>query len=160
MPFRLTIEPPGIQGVATGDRTLLDTARQLGVDFGSVCNGKGRCGRCKVQVLSGTTSDLTDLERQKLTEAEVAQGWRLACQVYPRSDLKIRAPGGSGREPRQPPSTRRDGTGEQAMPAIAGPPARPFGDEVIIQRHRHHERPHRREHYGQRPHRGHGGHHH
>ena len=45
--------PSGRRGhIATGT-TLLDAARQLGVDLDSVCGGRGICGRCQVEPTFG-----------------------------------------------------------------------------------------------------------
>lgn len=44
------------------------------------CGGKGRCGKCKVYVC-GQLSPLTHVEKNLLTQEEIAAGCRLACQA-------------------------------------------------------------------------------
>jgi len=43
-------------------------------------------------VLSGSVSEPTSTEQETLTAEELERGYRLACQTYPISDLKIRVP--------------------------------------------------------------------
>ncbi len=45
--------PSGRQGRVDSDTTVLDAARQLGVDLDSVCGGRGICGRCQVVPMAG-----------------------------------------------------------------------------------------------------------
>lgn len=59
--------------------------------IGGVCHSGG-CGVCRVEVLGG------DYEVGTMSSAEVtpdcrARGYALACQVFPRSDLRLRAAG-------------------------------------------------------------------
>ena len=42
------------------------------------CGGHGKCGKCKV-IARGELSEITDAERELLSEAELARGVRLAC---------------------------------------------------------------------------------
>jgi len=45
--------PSGLRGEFKDGMTVLDAARQLGVDLDSVCGGRGICGRCQVQPMFG-----------------------------------------------------------------------------------------------------------
>src|ERR1035437_3714 len=65
---------------------LQDVLFTHGVEF--PCGGRGRCKGCKVKVLAGTMP-ITEEERRRLTETELAEGWRLACRGQAESDLKI-----------------------------------------------------------------------
>ena len=65
---------------------LQDVLFAQGVEF--PCGGRGRCKGCRVKVLAGALP-ITDEERQKLTEAELGEGWRLACRGRAEGDLKI-----------------------------------------------------------------------
>jgi uncharacterized 2Fe-2S/4Fe-4S cluster protein (DUF4445 family) len=85
-------EPVGLRGQSPDDRSLMDAARQLGVDVVSVCGDRGICGRCKVQLLAGTLSEPTTAEKERLSSLELEQGYRLACQARPMSDCKVRVP--------------------------------------------------------------------
>jgi uncharacterized 2Fe-2S/4Fe-4S cluster protein (DUF4445 family) len=65
---------------------LQDVLFAHGVEF--PCGGRGRCKGCKIKVLAGTLP-VTEEERAKLSGAELAAGWRLACRGQAESDLKI-----------------------------------------------------------------------
>jgi uncharacterized 2Fe-2S/4Fe-4S cluster protein (DUF4445 family) len=90
--FLIDLEPIGRRGACSGEHSILDAARQLGVDLVSLCDGKGTCGQCKVQVISGTATPLTSAERETLSQRERDAGYRLACQTLPTGDLKLRVP--------------------------------------------------------------------
>lgn len=77
---RVTIEPGA---------TLLDAAQDAGVALSAVCGGVGVCGDCRVRVLRGQVSALNDVERDHLSEAELADGMRLACQTVIEADGAI-----------------------------------------------------------------------
>lgn len=73
---------------ARGGLTLLELAQEQSVPHASVCRGRGRCGTCRVRVLSGGNS----LAPPSEVEAKVLARWnagpdeRLACQVKPSTD--------------------------------------------------------------------------
>jgi uncharacterized 2Fe-2S/4Fe-4S cluster protein (DUF4445 family) len=90
--FSIDFEPIGRRGECPNEQSLLDCARQLSVDIVSICGGIGNCERCKVQVIAGQVSKPTLEEEASLTKAEIAQGYRLACQAYPLSDVKLHVP--------------------------------------------------------------------
>ncbi|MEA3377295.1 MAG: ASKHA domain-containing protein [Chloroflexota bacterium] len=80
------------RGKCPAEESLLECARQLGVGLVNLCGGVGTCGRCKVQVLEGDVSDVTSSEREALSAEELAGGYRLACQAFPRSDCALGVP--------------------------------------------------------------------
>jgi uncharacterized 2Fe-2S/4Fe-4S cluster protein (DUF4445 family) len=88
----IDFEPIGRRGSCPADGSLLEAARQLGVDLISLCGGEGTCGRCKVQLLQGDLSPLTSVEKEILSAQELGEGYRLACQVQPQSDVKLFVP--------------------------------------------------------------------
>jgi uncharacterized 2Fe-2S/4Fe-4S cluster protein (DUF4445 family) len=65
---------------------LQDVLFTHGVEF--PCGGRGRCKGCKIKVLRGRLP-ITEEDGQKLTAAELAEGWRLACRGRADGDLKI-----------------------------------------------------------------------
>lgn len=90
--FNLDFEPIGRRGQCKSGQSLLESARELNVDLVSICGGVGSCGRCKVQIIAGEVSKLTADEQDELSARELEQGYRLACKVYPLSDVKIHVP--------------------------------------------------------------------
>ena len=62
--------------------TLLQTARELGLDPPSSCEA-GSCATCMARLVEGT---VTMHVNDALTDEEVADGWVLTCQSVPTSD--------------------------------------------------------------------------
>jgi uncharacterized 2Fe-2S/4Fe-4S cluster protein (DUF4445 family) len=73
----------------TVGRTLLDAVHAARLEVSNVCAGRGVCGKCRVVVTSGSEflSPATDLERMSLSDADIQQGFRIACCA------RITAPG-------------------------------------------------------------------
>ncbi len=92
MPYQIDFQPLGRRGKTPKDRLIVDSAIEFGVELVNICGGTGTCGRCKVQILSGTASKPTSTERETLSGEELDRGFRLACQTYALSDLKCRVP--------------------------------------------------------------------
>ena len=90
--YTIDFEPIGQRGQCQDNESLLACARQLGVGINAVCGGLGTCHSCKVRVLSGTISETTSHEEEAFSSQELEEGWRLACQSYPRSDCKLSIP--------------------------------------------------------------------
>jgi Na+-transporting NADH:ubiquinone oxidoreductase subunit F len=57
----------------------------------SACGGGGTCGQCKVRVLEGGGSVLPT-EASLLSKREVAQHYRLSCQVAVKQDMRVEVP--------------------------------------------------------------------
>ncbi len=90
--FNIDFEPIGRRGQCSADQSLLESARELNVDIVSICGGVGTCGHCKVQIIAGKVSKLTLEEQGELSAREQEQGYRLACQTFPLSDVKVHVP--------------------------------------------------------------------
>lgn len=74
--------------VPTG--TLLsEAAQQAGINIMQPCGGQGRCGRCTVQVRSGTVRRRSTL---RLSPVDLEQGYALACQTVVEGDVQIAVP--------------------------------------------------------------------
>jgi len=65
----------------TVGRTLLEAVLSARLQVSNVCAGRGVCGKCRVEVVSGSDniSPVADLERMSLSEVDIAQGFRIAC---------------------------------------------------------------------------------
>ena len=88
----IEFEPVGRRGECPDNESLLDSARRLDVDIVRLCNGGGTCGRCKVQIVTGQVSPITDKEKEILTEKEVGRNYRLACLTHPFGNVKVHVP--------------------------------------------------------------------
>ena len=89
---RIEFLPVGTQVRCTHGTLLNYAARDAGIALVSVCGGTGSCGRCKVIIERGAVSTPTPVERQKLSAAEIASGYRLACQTRVQNDLTVYIP--------------------------------------------------------------------
>lgn len=78
----MVVEPGG---------TLLSALANRSVYLPSACGGGGTCALCRCQVLEGG-GDVLPTETNHLNRKEVAQHWRLACQVKVKEDMKLRVP--------------------------------------------------------------------
>lgn len=83
---RLELLPLGVTLRVERGAPLQDVLFAQGVEF--PCGGRGRCKGCKIRLLAGMLP-ISAEERQKLTGAELADGWRLACRGQADGDLKI-----------------------------------------------------------------------
>jgi uncharacterized 2Fe-2S/4Fe-4S cluster protein (DUF4445 family) len=93
--YRIDVQPLGKQFSYGGEDDLLTALHSAGIDVESVCGGIGSCGKCRIHVLEGKTSDPTPQEEDYLSHEQLARGERLACQVYPEGDLSIYIPASS-----------------------------------------------------------------
>ena len=71
--------------------SLLNTLAEQKIFLPSACGGKGNCGQCKCQVLEGGGSILPT-EVGFFTRKQIADNWRLGCQVKVKDNLKIQVP--------------------------------------------------------------------
>ncbi len=53
------------------------------------CGGKGTCGKCLVRVEGDGASGVTEIEKKKLSETELARGFRLACSTRITGDITV-----------------------------------------------------------------------
>ncbi len=65
--------------------TVLDACQAAGIPIDSVCDGKGKCGRCKVRITGPFSADESTL----LTESERREGIVLACLARPQGDVRV-----------------------------------------------------------------------
>jgi len=71
--------------------TLLGTLANQKIFIPSACGGKGSCGVCKVVVQEGGGS-LLPTEQTHINRGLAKKGYRLACQVKVKQDMKIELP--------------------------------------------------------------------
>lgn len=74
----ITVEPK---------ETVLHAALRSGIDFPNSCR-VGGCGTCKCKLSEGRVKELTETG-YLLTAEEIDQGYILACQSVPQTDLRV-----------------------------------------------------------------------
>jgi Na+-transporting NADH:ubiquinone oxidoreductase subunit F len=75
---------------SAGDK-LLGALASNGIFVSSACGGGGTCGQCRCKVLEGGGSILPT-EESHINKREAREGYRLACQVNVKQDMKIELP--------------------------------------------------------------------
>lgn len=68
--------------------TVYEALQQTDVNLTGECGGLGKCGKCKVRILS-STGPPSKQARELLSEEELRQGFRLACRTRINKDLVI-----------------------------------------------------------------------
>jgi ferredoxin len=95
----LTVDSVGSFEVATGKRLVIALTDDAKIDQLHACGGNARCTTCRVEVLAGEASPMTDAEKAVLT-AKGISGVRLSCQMTCDADITVKATSrlaGSGR---------------------------------------------------------------
>ena len=88
----VTINVNGEKDMEVGSGgTLLSTLGDNKLFLPSACGGGGTCVQCKCIVKEGGGAILPT-EEPHFTRKEIAQGWRLGCQVKVKEDMKITIP--------------------------------------------------------------------
>jgi len=88
----VTINVNGEKDITTGSGgTLLGTLGDNKLFLPSACGGGGTCVQCKCIVADGGGAILPT-EEPHFTRKEIAEGWRLGCQVKVKQDMKIEIP--------------------------------------------------------------------
>ena len=96
--------PSGKRGYFEKGTSILQIARQLGVDLDSVCGGRGICSKCQitpsygeftkhgVTVAADALSEWNKVEERYNEKRGLAKGRRLGCQACVQGDVVIDVP--------------------------------------------------------------------
>jgi uncharacterized 2Fe-2S/4Fe-4S cluster protein (DUF4445 family) len=102
--FRVVFQPAGRQGLVAAGTSLLDAARQLGVEIESICGGRQTCAKCQVRVEEGvfarhgiesSNQHITgEGEREAAYRAEkgLLPGCRMSCDARVHGDVLVTVP--------------------------------------------------------------------
>jgi len=89
---------------AASGENVLELARSADVAVDAPCSGHGTCGKCRIRVLEGTIEDKEDRgtvpiratgslsSTRHLSEKELSDGWRLACEIVICGDAVLFVP--------------------------------------------------------------------
>jgi uncharacterized 2Fe-2S/4Fe-4S cluster protein (DUF4445 family) len=73
--------------------SILNAAMEANIGIRTECGGKGICGKCKIVVKGKeNVSELTESEKTHLSREEIAIGYRLACQTFPKKSVDVLIP--------------------------------------------------------------------
>ncbi|MDE7285151.1 MAG: ASKHA domain-containing protein, partial [Lachnospiraceae bacterium] len=70
------------------DVTLMSTLLKENLISGAFCGGRGSCGRCRIQFISGVPIPSVS-DRSTFTPDELRKGYRLACMARPKQDCVV-----------------------------------------------------------------------
>jgi len=71
--------------------TILQALGKAGIHIDIPCGGEGICGKCKILIKRGIP-EVSSTEQGLLSEVEIKQGFRLACQTKLETDTVIEIP--------------------------------------------------------------------
>ena len=97
---RVFIEPVGLTIDVSEEENLLDALVRANIDIPTDCAGRGTCGKCLMRLGAGELSEHTSRELKRIPEKLREEGWRLACQSYPRGarvSVEVRGTAGQRR---------------------------------------------------------------
>ncbi len=85
--IKIELVPLGVALEVERGTALREILASHGVEF--PCGGSGSCGGCRVQVIEGRVEPAAE-DKVRLTDEELAAGWRLACQLRADTPVKLR----------------------------------------------------------------------
>jgi uncharacterized 2Fe-2S/4Fe-4S cluster protein (DUF4445 family) len=93
--YRVVFAPSFKEIVIEEGKTLLEAAREAGVYLDSQCNGKGKCGKCRVRVAEGEITPFAPQEAEFIGSSDRELGYRLACMTRITGDVTLLVTGDS-----------------------------------------------------------------
>ena len=108
----ITNDNKSVQAPPNSNLLRVSLREKGGIPF--KCGG-GLCGTCKCRIESGLehTDAIKDKERRHLTEADFANGYRMACQTFVAGDVSV----SWQPRPKPPSATPPAGAEDPASPA-------------------------------------------
>ncbi len=92
MALKVYFKPINVEAEANSGDVLLDVMREAGIRIESLCGGKGQCGKCRVIHESGDLEKISRTPDKFLSQAELDEGYHLACMVRVLSDCVFTIP--------------------------------------------------------------------
>jgi uncharacterized 2Fe-2S/4Fe-4S cluster protein (DUF4445 family) len=87
--YRVVFAPSFKEATIEEGKTLLEAAREAGIYIDSQCNGKGKCGKCRVRVAEGQASPFTPQESEFIGNSDRELAYRLACMTRITGDVTL-----------------------------------------------------------------------
>lgn len=85
----VTFLPGGRRVRVNAGETLAEAALRAGMLFPQDCGGRGTCGKCRVQLVSGAVSPETEVERDHRRASRLRANEVLACQRRPGGHVVV-----------------------------------------------------------------------
>ena len=89
--FNIVFQPEGLSVSAAAGLSLLEVAAWAGLHINASCAGAGVCGRCRVEIVSGSVKCESG-PGAYFTQEEYARGLRLACECHVEGPAEIFIP--------------------------------------------------------------------
>jgi uncharacterized 2Fe-2S/4Fe-4S cluster protein (DUF4445 family) len=89
--YRITFQPEGKKVSVNELVTIAFAAAEAGVMIDVPCGAVGKCGKCRVKVLSGVTSP-DEIERSLISKDDLNSGIRLACRAKINGNAVVEIP--------------------------------------------------------------------
>lgn len=89
--IKVTFQPSGRSVYVLPGTPLLEAAGRAGIVLQTPCGGHGTCGKCRVRIAQGNCP-VENGDTGALTEAAVAEGYRLACRSRVAEPLVVDVP--------------------------------------------------------------------
>jgi len=90
--IELTLLPENRRVQIQKDQSILKALINAGILIRADCGGKGKCGKCRIQISDKYRDPPTKAENRSLGEKNLRTGLRLACQVSASGNIAIGIP--------------------------------------------------------------------
>lgn len=87
--FVIKVNPNEQTAICKNGENLLEALTENRIFVENPCNGTGTCGKCKVRILSGPVSEMSEAERRLLKKEEIESGIRLSCMTEVLGELEV-----------------------------------------------------------------------
>ena len=88
---KVTFQPSGRSIYVLPGTVLLEAAGRAGIILQTPCGGRGTCGKCKVKIVNGECPP-SAASAQALSNEQIEDGFRLACQSHIEDHLVVDIP--------------------------------------------------------------------
>ena len=92
MSVSVIFQPIGRKAEIEPGETIWSAAEKAHVPLASICGGQSICGKCRIRIIAGNVNSISPVERDYLTEDELQNGFRLACEVQAFEPVIIETP--------------------------------------------------------------------
>ncbi|HAM39379.1 MAG TPA: hypothetical protein DCP53_08325 [Elusimicrobia bacterium] len=89
--IKITFQPSGKSVLIPKGISIKDAAKIVDIIIDSPCGGIGKCGKCKVKVIKGTTKP-SSFEKKCISNKDIKNGIRLACQTKVSEEMIVTIP--------------------------------------------------------------------